>query len=72
MSPSSNQIPVEMVITKGWTIRYEIHKLINSIWNKEELPHQWKVSIFVPKVRYSQLAIIQYKIFLSSSLLLKM
>jgi hypothetical protein len=23
----------------------EIHKLINSIWNKEELPHQWKESI---------------------------
>jgi hypothetical protein len=24
-----------------------IHKLINSIWNKEELPHQWKESIIV-------------------------
>jgi len=26
----------------------EIHKLINSIWNKEELPEEWKVSIIVP------------------------
>jgi hypothetical protein len=24
------------------------HKLINSIWNKEELPDQWKESIIVP------------------------
>jgi hypothetical protein len=26
----------------------KIHKLINSIWNKEELPDQWKESIIVP------------------------
>jgi hypothetical protein len=26
----------------------EIHKLVNSIWNKEELPEQWKESIIVP------------------------
>jgi hypothetical protein len=25
-----------------------IHKLINSVWNKEELPDQWKESIIVP------------------------
>jgi hypothetical protein len=25
-----------------------IHKLITSIWNKEELPEQWKESIIVP------------------------
>jgi hypothetical protein len=25
-----------------------IHKLINSIWNKEQLPDQWKESIIVP------------------------
>jgi hypothetical protein len=25
-----------------------IHKLINSVWNKEELLDQWKVSIIVP------------------------
>jgi hypothetical protein len=47
-SPGSDQIPVEMITTEGSRIRYEIHKLISSIWNKKELPHQWKVSIFVP------------------------
>jgi hypothetical protein len=25
---------------------YKIHKLINSIWNKEELPDQWKESYY--------------------------
>jgi sorting nexin-29 len=25
-----------------------IHKLIHSVWNKEELPDQWKESIIVP------------------------
>jgi hypothetical protein len=29
-------------------IRFEIHKLINSIWNKEELPQEWKESIIAP------------------------
>jgi hypothetical protein len=26
----------------------EIHKLIHSVWNKEEFPVQWKESIIVP------------------------
>jgi hypothetical protein len=26
----------------------EIHELDNSLWNKEELPDQWKESIIVP------------------------
>jgi hypothetical protein len=25
-----------------------IHKLVNSVWNKEELPDQWKESIILP------------------------
>jgi hypothetical protein len=25
-----------------------IHKLINSVWNKEEFPDQWNESIIVP------------------------
>jgi hypothetical protein len=29
-------------------ITFAIHKLINSVWNKEELPGQWKESIIVP------------------------
>jgi len=32
----------------GKTIRCEIHKLIISIWNKEELSEEWKESIIVP------------------------
>jgi len=31
-----------------WSIRSEIHKLIISILNKEELPEEWKESIFLP------------------------
>jgi hypothetical protein len=30
------------------TLRYEIRKFINSIWNKEELSQQWKEYIIVP------------------------
>jgi len=33
------------------TIRSEIDKLINSIWNKEELSEEWKESIIVPIYR---------------------
>jgi hypothetical protein len=46
-SPGRDQIPVEMTTTEGWTIHYEIHKLINSIWKKEELPHQWSQSLYL-------------------------
>jgi hypothetical protein len=37
-----------MVQAGGEAFRSEIHKLIRSIWNKEELPQQWKESIIVP------------------------
>jgi hypothetical protein len=37
-SPGIDQIPTELIKARGRTIRSEIHKLINSIWNKEELP----------------------------------
>jgi hypothetical protein len=47
-SPSSDQIPVEIIQAAGSTLRSVIHKLINSLWNKEELPQQWKESITVP------------------------
>jgi len=30
-----------------WTIGSEIHKLIISLWNKEELPEEWKELITV-------------------------
>jgi sorting nexin-29 len=47
-SPSIDQIPPELIKEGGRTICYEIHKLINSIWNEEELPDDWKELIIVP------------------------
>jgi len=47
-SPCSHQIPAELIKEGGRTVHSEIQKLINSIWNKEELPEEWKVSIIVP------------------------
>jgi hypothetical protein len=47
-SPGVDQIPAELIKAGGSKICSEIHKLIISIWNKEELPDQWKKSIIVP------------------------
>ena len=47
-SPGIDQILAELAKEAGRTIRYQIHKLIDSIWNKEELPEEWKESIIVP------------------------
>jgi sorting nexin-29 len=50
-SPGFNQIPAEL-IKAGCRIcariRTKIHELINSIWNEEELPEEWKESSIVP------------------------
>jgi predicted sugar kinase len=43
-----DHIPAGLIKAGGKKIRYEIHKLITSIWNKEELPEDWKVLIVVP------------------------
>jgi hypothetical protein len=37
-----DQIQAELIQAGGNTLCTEIHRLINSIWNKEELPQQWK------------------------------
>jgi len=37
----------------GNTLHSEIHKLINNIWNKEELPQEWKEYIIVPVCKNS-------------------
>jgi hypothetical protein len=47
-APGSDQIPAELIQAGGETLRSEIHKLSMLIWNKEELPDQWKESIVVP------------------------
>jgi len=41
-SPSIFQIPAELIKAESRTIRYEIQNFINSIWNKEEFPEEWK------------------------------
>jgi hypothetical protein len=47
-SPGIYQIPDELIKAGGETLCSEIHKLIHHIWNKEELPQQWKESITIP------------------------
>jgi hypothetical protein len=47
-SPGTDQIPAELIQAGGEMLLYAIHKLVNSVRNKEELPDQWKESIIVP------------------------
>jgi hypothetical protein len=47
-SESIHQISAELIKAGSSKICSEIHKLINSVWNKEELPEQWKESVIVP------------------------
>ena len=46
-SPGIDQIPAELIKAGVRTICCEIHKHIISVWNKEELPDEWKESIIV-------------------------
>jgi hypothetical protein len=46
--PGSDQIPAELIQAGGEMLLSVIHILINSIWNKEELPDKWKETIIVP------------------------
>ncbi|PNF42964.1 hypothetical protein B7P43_G11334 [Cryptotermes secundus] len=78
-SPGSDQISAELIQANGEILRSGIHKLVNYIWNKEELTDQWKESIIVPvhkkgdktdcnNYREISLLSIQYKFFQYSSL----
>jgi len=40
--PSVDQIPADLIKAGGRTICLEIYKHIISLWNKEELPEEWK------------------------------
>jgi hypothetical protein len=44
----SDQITAQQIQAPGEILRCEIHKLVNSIWNKEEFHRQCKESIIVP------------------------
>jgi hypothetical protein len=47
---------VELIQAGGETLLYVIHKLINYIWNKEELPDQWKESIKTKKNKLNSMS----------------
>jgi hypothetical protein len=47
MPPGMDHIPAEWIQVRGRAVGSEIHKVVDSIWNKEELPQQWKESVFV-------------------------
>jgi hypothetical protein len=46
-SPGIDQIPAELIKAGCETLYSEIHRLICSIWNEEELPQQWKEPVIV-------------------------
>jgi hypothetical protein len=47
-APCKGQIPAELIQVRSKTLQSEIHRLINYVWSKEELPDQWKESNIVP------------------------
>jgi sorting nexin-29 len=47
-SKGSDQILAELIQAECEILLSAIHKLINSVWNNEELPDQWKESSIVP------------------------
>jgi hypothetical protein len=47
-SPGTDNIAAELIKAGGESLYSEIHRLVSCIWNKEELPQQWKESVIVP------------------------
>jgi hypothetical protein len=47
IAPGTDQSLVKWIKAGGETFRSEVHKVINSIWNKEELQQQYKKSLIV-------------------------
>jgi hypothetical protein len=41
-SPGSDKSPAELVQTADELFLFAVHNMNNSLWNKEEFPHQWK------------------------------
>jgi hypothetical protein len=48
ISPSTDNIPAELVKAGVETLYNELHRFIWYMWNKENLPQQWKESVIVP------------------------
>ena len=57
-SPGIDQIPAELIEVGGRTIHNEIHKLINLIWSKEELPEEWKKSTIAPIYKHDKHSVV--------------
>ena len=45
--PGIDPIPAELIKAGGRKIRSETHTLFNSIWNKTDLPEEWKKLVIV-------------------------
>jgi hypothetical protein len=45
--PGTVEISAELFKARGSKICCEIRKLVNSVWNKDKLPEQWKESVIV-------------------------
>jgi len=61
-TPRIDQIPAQFIEPGGRVIPSEMHELLNSIWNLEDLPEEWKESIIIPiykKGRRKNVVIIQ-------------
>jgi len=50
-SPCTDQIPVEKIKVGNRTIHFEIHKLINSIWNEENCLRSGRFRSLCPFIR---------------------
>jgi len=48
LSPGIDHNPAELIKAGGRTISSEIHKLMNPIWYREELPEKYKELIIIP------------------------
>jgi hypothetical protein len=60
-SPDSDQITAKLIQAGGETLVSAIHKLITSIWNKEELPDQWKEYQFTKRaIKLTVIIIVGY------------
>jgi hypothetical protein len=57
-----DQILAELIQAGGETVPSRIHKLINSIWNKEELPEPWKsLLLYQFTIRAIKLSVVNYR-----------
>jgi hypothetical protein len=57
-APGVDRIPAELIQTGSKTLRSEIHKLINYIWNMKKLPQEWEVSIVPMDKKATQLIVV--------------